>query len=96
MENNKDSKINKAVFYFVNTLKPAYDKCYDLITDFDKNINQKFNDPADLLKYHMEHKKNINEANEFLKNKKEEFEILKVDFNGFDLKEMDNRIKKSK
>jgi hypothetical protein len=101
-ENTRDLKISsigKAVSYFLDILNPAYDKCYKIMSDHDKerdSMSDDFSavDAALLITNRMtEMLLELNEARDYLKTKQEEFELLKTGFDGFDLKDMDRQIK---
>ena len=86
--------IKEAAYYFVVELKPIYDKCYDIMKEFDNDDNSvdlsNLNELEivehykDLLNRMTDNRERLDEANAILKIKKEEFEILKSGFNGFD------------
>ena len=94
--NNKMEEIDKAASYFVEFLKPAYDKSYE-ITNESPSLSDVLNDEesaVEYLKIVADNRKRLDASNEELEILKKEFEILKAGFDGFDLKAMDNKIKK--
>jgi hypothetical protein len=95
------STINDAAVYFVNELSPAYDLCYDIMSEpMDKIADLKGLDDNSIkcimekfLKKRDDFYKRDKEAREILESKKEIYEKLKGEMDGWNLKELDNQIK---
>ncbi len=90
-------KIDKAVIYYINELLPAYNHSYNLMDQKTKsfseieNVNEE--KALEILNYFKKKDLEIKKSNEVIEQKKKIFEKMKVEFNGFHVKEMDNRIK---
>lgn len=98
--NKSKSTINNAAVYFVNELRPAYDICYKLtsepielmddLTGLDKKSTES------ILKKFIKKREDFNKRNQKARDvldiKKETFEKLKFEMDGWTLKELDNEI----
>jgi hypothetical protein len=103
MKNNiRNAAEKKAAYYFVTELKPVYDRIFllheeEMIAPDFKNLSEEMivKETEIFLKVMEEKRNKLSEENKILEIKKIEFEKLKVAFDGFNLKEMDNLIKEN-
>ncbi len=103
-DNTPKDKIEKAAAYFITELHPQYDYLFELnsetpisLPDFNTIPTELHLEISEKFVRLMKEKSNkLDKERKILETKKEKFEILKEGFDGFDLKEMDNIIKKNK
>lgn len=99
VRNFKASSIGKAVSYFVEVLNPAYDNCSKIMSKHDKERDCMSDDLSTpdiallVVNRMTEMRLELDGARDYLEAKQEAFELLKVGFDGFDLKDMDGKIK---
>jgi hypothetical protein len=100
----KARAITKAATYYIEVLKPAYDRNYTMMceqNEANRQLNKNKNNYSvgdyaiKILAQITDFRKTLDEAVSDLDAKKALFEPLKAGFDGFDLKEMDNQIKAS-